>query len=144
MYQHLLIATDGAGPAWKAITQGLALAAALHAKVTVVHVTEPWRAVIAGEMAFGFGFVEHEIEAASKAERIFARVREVAKAAGVTCDTMHVKDQCAEGIIDAAKARSCDLIVMGSHGYRGLAKFLLGSEVNRVTTYSVIPVLICR
>jgi nucleotide-binding universal stress UspA family protein len=54
MYQHLLIATDGSDLAQKALAQGLALAASLHARVTLVHVTEPWAAVVGGEMALGF------------------------------------------------------------------------------------------
>ena len=146
MYQHMLIATDGSDLAHKADgAQGLALAAALHARVTAVHVTEPWTAVVGGEMAVGFPIEEYEVGAASKAERILSGVRQAAEAAGVTCDTLHVKDQFpAEGIIDAAKARGCDLIVMASHGYRGLTRFLLGSEANRVVTHSAIPVVICR
>ena len=145
MYQHLLIATDGSDLAQKALTQGLALAASLHARVTVVHVTEPWAAVVGGEMALGFPVKEYEIAAASRAESILSRVREAAKAAGVTCETLHVKDQFpAEGIIETAKSRGCDLIMMASHGYRGLTRFLLGSEANRVVTHSALPVLICR
>ena len=61
------------------------------------------------------------------------------------CETLHVKNQFpAEGIIEAAKAQGCDLIVMASHGRRGLSRLLLGSQANRVVTQSTIPVLICR
>ena len=145
MYQHLLIATDGSDLAQKALAQGLALAASLHARVTAVQVTEPWAAVVGGEMALAFPVKEYEIAAASRAESILSGVREAAKAAGVTCETLHVKDQFpAEGIIEAAKSRGCDLIIMASHGYRGLTRFLLGSEANRVVTHSALPVLICR
>jgi nucleotide-binding universal stress UspA family protein len=58
---------------------------------------------------------------------------------------VHVQDQFpAEGIVEEAKARNCDLIVMGSHGRRGLAKFVLGSQATRVLTHSTTPMLICR
>jgi nucleotide-binding universal stress UspA family protein len=59
-------------------------------------------------------------------------------------ETLHVKDQLpAEGIIDTAKARGCDLIVMASHGRRDVARLLLGSQANKVVTHSTVPVLIC-
>ena len=57
---------------------------------------------------------------------------------------MRVNDFPAEGIIETAKARGCDLIVMASHGRRGLARVLLGSQATRVLTLSTVPVLICR
>ena len=64
---------------------------------------------------------------------------------GIACETVHVRDQFpAEGIVEEAKARGCDLIVMSSHGRRGLAKFVLGSQANRVLTHSTIAMLICR
>ena len=70
---------------------------------------------------------------------------QIAKQTGVTCETLHVKDQFpAEGIIETAKARGCDLIVMASHGRRGFARLLLGSQANKVVTHSTVPVLICR
>jgi nucleotide-binding universal stress UspA family protein len=63
----------------------------------------------------------------------------------VACDTLHVKDQYpAEGIVEAAQARGCDLIVMASHGRRGLSKLLLGSQATRVLTHTDVPVLVCR
>jgi nucleotide-binding universal stress UspA family protein len=64
---------------------------------------------------------------------------------GVACETMHVKDQHpADGIVATAKAKGCDLIVMASHGRRGLQKVMLGSQANKVLAYSSIPVLICK
>ena len=69
----------------------------------------------------------------------------MAKAAGVSCETVHVKDQHpAEGIIAAAKDKACDLIVMASHGRRGLGRLLLGSQANEVLTHSKVPALIVR
>jgi nucleotide-binding universal stress UspA family protein len=63
----------------------------------------------------------------------------------VACDTMHVKDQHpADGIVETAIAKGCDLIVMASHGRRGLQKMLLGSQANKVLAYSSIPMLISK
>ena len=72
-------------------------------------------------------------------------VSAAAKSAGVACDTRHVKhDHIYEAIIDAASARRCDLIVMASHGRRGVSAVVLGSETVKVLTHSTIPVLVYR
>ena len=145
MYKHLLIATDGSELSQKAVDQGFALAKALGAKTTIVSVTEPWASVAYGEMAYGFPIEEYEKKAAATAAGILSGTAEAAKKAGFACDIVHVKDQYpAEGIIAAAKDRDCDLIVMASHGRRGLSRLMLGSQANRVVTLSTVPVLICR
>jgi nucleotide-binding universal stress UspA family protein len=145
MYKHLLIATDGSELAQKAVDHGLTLAKALKAKATVVTVTEPWTSIVTGEMVVAFPVEGYEKGAAANAARILSGVRGAAKKAGVPCDTLHVKDRFpAEGIIDAAMSNGCDLIVMASHGRRGLTRFLRGSQANRVVADSTIPVLICR
>ena len=70
---------------------------------------------------------------------------EAAARVGIACATRHVKDQfAAEGIVDEAKTLGADLIVMASHGRRGLAKVVLGSQATRVLTHSTVPLLICR
>ena len=145
MYAHILIATDGSELAEKAVEQGLALTKMLSSKATAITVTEPWTAAVSGEWAVAFPVEEYEKAAATNAQRILDRVRETAKRIGVACQTVHVKDQfAAEGIVEEAKARACDLIVMSSHGRRGLAKFVLGSQATRVLTHSDVPMLICR
>lgn len=145
MYSHILIGTDGSDFADKAVDQGLDLAKVLGSKVTMVHVTEPWTASVSGEWAIAFPVEEYEKGAAANAAAVLSRVAKKAKDAGVVCETVHIKDQFpAAGIVDEAKARGCDLIVMASHGRRGFAKFVLGSEATRVLSHSTIPVLICR
>jgi nucleotide-binding universal stress UspA family protein len=145
MYKHLLIATDGSELAAKALEHGLGLAKALGAKATVVTVTEPWTAVVSGEMGVAFPIDEYDKSCAANAERVLADARGIAQKSGVACEYAHVKDQFpAEGIIEAAKSRGCDLVVMASHGRRGLTRLLLGSQANRVVTQSTVPVLICR
>ncbi len=145
MFAHILIATDGSELSDGAVTQGLALAKVHRAKVTFVHVTEPWTAAVAGEWAVAFPEEEYKETAAANAKSVLARVMAEAQHGGVPCETVHIKDQfAAEGIVEEAKARKCDLIVMASHGRRGFARFLLGSQAVRVLTHSPVPVLVCR
>ena len=145
MYKHILIATDGSELGQKAVGQGLSLARALDAKVLVITVTEPWRNAVSGEMTLAFPIDEYEKSAAASAETILNKVVEVARKTGIGCETLHVKDQFpAEGIVETAKKHGCDLIVMASHGRRGLSRMFLGSQANKVVTLSSIPVLICR
>jgi nucleotide-binding universal stress UspA family protein len=144
MYKHVLIATDGSELAAKAVTTGLELARALGAKATAVTATEPWTTMMTGEPALVFPIEDYEKAAAQKADRILADVEAAARQRDVACETVHVKDFPAEGIIATATARGCDLIVMSSHGRRGLARVLLGSQALSVLTHSTIPVLICR
>ena len=82
----------------------------------------------------------------SHMERVGVReLRRQASALGVECSRQHVKDQFpAEGIVETAEKLGCDLIVMASHGRRGLMRFLLGSQATKVLTHSTIPVLVCR
>jgi nucleotide-binding universal stress UspA family protein len=145
MFKHILIATDGSDPSVKALAQGLSLAKSLAAQVTVVTVTEPWVTQVTGEAAFGFPSAEYDKAVTASAGQILSKAGEAAKQVGLSCATIHVKDRHpAEGILEAAKAKTCDLIVMGSHGRRGLTRLLLGSQAQNVVTHSAIPVLICR
>lgn len=145
MYTHILIATDGSDLARKAVKQGLAIAKALGAKVTAINVTEPWIAVAPGEVAMAFPIREYDDSVAANAQRILDSVEADANALGIPCETLHVKEQFpAEGIIECAREQGCDLIVMASHGRRGLMRFLLGSQAIKVLTQSTVPVLICR
>jgi nucleotide-binding universal stress UspA family protein len=145
MYKHILIASDGSELAGKAVTHGLALAKAVGAKVTAVTVSDPWTAFASADASVPFPIEEYERASDEAAQKVLAAIRERAKADGVACDTHHVKDQFpAEGILETAKSRGCDLIVMASHGRRGVSRLLLGSQANRVVTHSEIPVLICR
>lgn len=145
MYKRLLIATDGSELAQTAVDQGLALAKALGADVVVAHVTVPWNSVALGEVAFALPPENYDRMAADSAQAILAKAAMTAKAAGVPCETLHVKDRLpAEGILEAAEAQGADLIVMSSHGRTGLARLILGSQANAVLHKSAIPVLICR
>ncbi len=145
MYKNILIATDGSELSGKAIRQGLALAKALGAQATIATATEPWEAVIVGEVAMVLPPDKYEESASANATNVLEAAKRIADKEGVPYSTLHMKDRHpAEGIIDAAKEKGCDLIVMASHGRRGLSRLVLGSEANEVVTHSTVPVLIIR
>lgn len=137
--------TDGSELAEQGVKHGLALAKQLQAKVTVVTVSEPWTTYVNGEAAIAFPMEEFEKSAAEQAASVLDHAKGLATAAGTSCETVYIKDQfVADGIIKAAEDGGCDLIVMSSHGRRGLSRLLLGSQATGVLTHSKIPVLIYR
>src|SRR5262245_32394270 len=148
MYQNILIATDGSELGGKAVTHGVALAKRLNVPVTMVTVTEGWSALELSRMARQGAknpVFQFEEMAAAAATNILDKAKQIANSQGVSCDTIHIQDQHpAEGIIAAAKAKGCDLIVMASHGRRGLDRILLGSQANEVLAQSKVPALIVR
>lgn len=145
MYKHLLIATDGSDLALKAIHQGLALAKALGAAVTMVHVTLPWSAVAMGEAGIALPPDSYDKMTADAAAQVLKDAAAEAEAAGVACDTVHIEGRTpAEGIIKSTRERGADLIVMASHGRSGLARLFLGSQASEVVSKSSVPVLVCR
>lgn len=149
MYRHILISTDGSEIAQKGVDHGLALAAGLGAKVTILTVTErfPFGGIVPGA-----GWVPSDAEIAGfdktqkeNAQKILTAAREAADKAGVTAETVHVADGWpSEAILDTAKAQGCDLVVMSSHGRRGLNRLLLGSQTSEVLSYGTLPVLVVR
>jgi len=148
MYKHVLIATDGSDLATKALEHGLALAKRDNAQVTIVTVTEPWSALdMAHEARLHQPNPVDQFEAlaAASAGSILDEAARRATAQGVTAARVHIKDQHpADGIIAAAKSTGCDLIVMASHGRRGVSRLLLGSQAYEVLTHCTVPALIVR
>jgi nucleotide-binding universal stress UspA family protein len=145
VYQNIMIGTDGSELADNALDHGLALAKALNARVTIVTATEPWTSVIAGEIVIAFPVDEYDTAQSERAKLILGLATKAADAKVVTCKTVHAKDQYpADAIIDAAQKNGSDLIVMASHGRRGVSRLLLGSQANKVVSLSTIPVLVVR
>jgi nucleotide-binding universal stress UspA family protein len=148
MYKHILIATDGSELANRGVVHGVELAKAVGAAVTVVAVTEMWS-------AYGMlheyqhdnqnPIVQYEELASQAAQRVLAGAQRLAESHGVKAATKHVADRPpAEGIIATAVDLGCDLIVMASHGRRGMGRLILGSQAYEVLTHSKIPTLIVR
>jgi nucleotide-binding universal stress UspA family protein len=144
MYRHILIATDGSQLAEKAVVAGLSLARNMGAKATAVTVSEPWVTARTCHGSVVVPFDAYETVSAEAASKSLATVCDLAKQLDVECTTVHVKDQPAEGILNVASSRGCDLIVMASRGRSGLSRLVLGSHATRVLTQSRIPVLICK
>src|SRR5262245_27086358 len=146
MYKHILIATDGSERSERAIADGVALAAALGARVTVVTATMPLRSVDPKPVADIPGseeFVREYLH--GQASEVLAVAENIAADHGMTCETVQANDDHPyRAIIDTATAKACDLIVMASHGRRGVATLILGSETTKVLTHSHVPVLVHR
>jgi nucleotide-binding universal stress UspA family protein len=144
MYRSILIPTDGSAITAKAITSGIALAKALDAKLSTITVKEPFPYSAISEMQ---PIPPQEFYDAQ--ERIaVSRVKEVVAAAdkaGLDCQAFTVEAQHPwEAIVEHAKTQGCDLIVMASHGRRGVTAVLLGSETTRVLVHCDVPVLVVK
>lgn len=149
MYRNILIATDGSELADKGVAQGVELASETGAKVTFVSVTEilpSYGIVVAAEWASSPAAFEEYRDAITKAAMdILTKAKMRAEAANVTAEAVHVENQSpAQGIVEVAKARGCDLIVIASHGRRGVNKLLLGSQAAEVLSLSTVPVLVVK
>ncbi len=146
MYKHILIATDGSEVARKGVDHGLSLARSVGAKVTIVMVTERWPVYAGPDWIPGpTEMAEYEARQKEAATTVLADVKAAADRLGVAADTVHVPEaQPAEAIIATAGERQCDLIVMASHGRRGLRRLLLGSQTSEVLVSSPVPVLVVR
>jgi nucleotide-binding universal stress UspA family protein len=146
MFKNILVPTDGSELSQRAAQITVDLAKLHGARITGIHVIPDYHLLIAYEGAFDPVTEERiEEEAKTRAEKYLAYVREVADAAGVPCETLcETSDHPYDAILKAAEARQCDLIVMTSHGRKGLAAVLLGSETRKVLTHTTIPVLVVR
>jgi nucleotide-binding universal stress UspA family protein len=145
MFQHILIPTDGSDLSQKAVQYGVQLAKQVGARVTALTLTEPYHVASMDAVLVSVGEDEYEEESRRISEQALALAKRAADAVGVPCETVRdVNDQPYRAIIDTAHARNCDLIVMASHGRRGMSALLLGSETVKVLTHSTIPVLVYR
>lgn len=145
MFKQILVATDGSDLASKALTTGLELSEALKARMIVLTVIAPFPMPAYGSLPTGALIEAYDRATAENTERILAEAKAAAMRLGVSCETLHVTNaDTAQGILETAKAKNCDLIVMASHGRRGVKRLLLGSVASKVATLSDLPLLICR
>ncbi len=147
MYKCILIATDGSELSDKAVDSGLGLAALCGASVVAMKVLPRY------PLGYSEGALPTdapEIQRIEKqwsdaAQTLLDAIQTKGSAQGVQVRTILVRsDLVAEGVIAAAKQHACDLIVMASHGRKGMSRLLLGSETQHVLTHSHIPVLVLR
>jgi nucleotide-binding universal stress UspA family protein len=145
MFKHILIPTDGSDLSRKAVLYGVRLAKESGAKVTALTIAEPYRVASMDAVLIAISEDEYEEESRRMSQKALDQVKMAAEAANVPCETIReIHDQPYRAIIDAAHALNCDLIVMASHGRRGISALLLGSETVKVLTHSTIPVLVFR
>ena len=145
MYKHILIPTDGSELSEKALTQGIALAKSIGAKVTAITVSETFHTFSVDPVMITDTPEQYQKHCEDRAEKYLSVAKNAAKAAGVAYEGMHVThDHPHEAIINAAKDKGCDLIFMASHGRKGMSAVVLGSETVKVLTHSKIPTLVCR
>jgi nucleotide-binding universal stress UspA family protein len=145
MLTHILLPTDGSPLSDIAIEKGIQLARSLNAKVTgLCVVPRVYPSYYDGEIPGGLT-EQAEEQLRTDAKVHLAALARVAQTAGVGCDVVvETSDQPFEAILMTAEEKGCDLIVMASHGRRGVAGILLGSETQKVLTHSKIPVLVFR
>ena len=145
MYKNILLPTDGSELSDKAVKHGITLAKTVGAKITVLTVTAPFRTFVLEPQIVDVTGTEYQAHMQERAKSTLAAVTGAAKAAGVATDTVHVEHESPyEAIIDTAASKGCDLVVMASHGRRGVAAVVLGSETVKVLTHSKTPVLVVR
>ena len=145
MFKHILVPTDGSDLSRKALLYAVQIAKESRARVTALTVRQPF---IVGSMdmvgAIG-GQDAYEEETRRYADYALTQAKMAGEAAGVEVETVsEVHNQPFRAIVDCARAEDCDLIVMASHGRRGVSALLLGSETTKVLTHSHIPVLVFR
>jgi nucleotide-binding universal stress UspA family protein len=147
MYQRILLPTDGSDLARGAARHGIELAKGFGASVVAVYASPPF------ETPAGFEFVPapllpvdvYEEGAKAAAKRYLDEVEAMAKEAGVSCTTRHLRALSpADAIVACAESEHCDLIVIGSHGRGTMRQLLLGSVTTRVLALCKVPVLVHR
>ena len=144
MFKHILVPVDGSGTGLVAVGKAVELAKVFDSWITLVHVIDQYPFVGVGT-DYAFGQTEYITAATANANQALSSAESVVTAAGLRCTRQVVEGHVMEdGILQAAKSSSADLIVMGSHGRHGLEKLLLGSVTQRVLSHTTLPVLVVR
>jgi nucleotide-binding universal stress UspA family protein len=145
MYKHILLPVDGSEFGMGSVPYALKLAESIGARITAINVTAPYETVAVGELASFLVADEYIKRAEANAVAVLDRVKRAALEAGVPVKTYQVEHAHPwEAIVQTAKEQGSDLILMASHGRRGIAGVLLGSETKKVLTHTMIPVLVWR
>ncbi len=148
MFKHILLPTDGTELSENAAKSAVEFAKSVGARISAIYVRQEYSPILATE---GLGYIDpltveqFEKSAESFAKRSLDFVEKAALDAGVACESEIVTGfHVFEALVQAAENKECDLIWMASHGRRGVAGLLVGSETTKVLTHSRIPVLVYR
>jgi nucleotide-binding universal stress UspA family protein len=145
MFTHVLLPTDGSELSEAAIRQGIRFAKESNARVTGICVVPEFHVLTFNTVMLEDTKDKYFAESRLHAEKSLAMLEKQAKEEGVPCATViEVGDHPYEAIIRIAESKGCDLILMASHGRRGMQGLLLGSETQKVLTHTHIPVLVYR
>ena len=145
MFKHILIPTDGSALSTTGVQNAMQLARDVKAKVTVITVMEPFHIFSMDSVQLADTRSAYETHAGEAAKRCLEAAKRQAEVLGVECEAIHIEHAMPyKAITDTAAAKGCDLIAMASHGRRGAAALILGSETVKVLTHSSIPVLVYR
>lgn len=143
MYRHLLVPLDGSELATNLVTQAVAFARALGARITFFTMREDYGATGEGALSRTLSPQAYAEQAAGEANAILAKAVAAAGAAQVECDAVaRTGRRPYELILELARERGCDLVYMASHGRRGLKALLPGSQTQKVLAHATIPVLV--
>jgi nucleotide-binding universal stress UspA family protein len=145
MFKHVLLPTDGSELSEMAIRQGVRFAKECGARITGICVTPAFHVLAVDATMLQDTEAEYLAAGRAQARKHLAMLEKTAAEEGVACDAVvEVSDHPYEAIIRAAESKGCDLILMASHGRRGVKALLLGSETQKVLTHSRTPVLVYR
>ena len=144
MYRHILLPTDGSELSKAAMKHGIALAKAIGARVTALVVSTPLNSLVVDPSIISGALDQYKALVAEQTAKYLDNISSIAREAGVDCGTLCVEhDKPYEAIVDTAKQQGCDLVVMASHGLRGVSA-ILGSETLKVLTHTSVPILVYR
>jgi nucleotide-binding universal stress UspA family protein len=144
MFKRILVPVDGSPTSMRAVSSAIAIAKAFDGAVTAIYVIDPYPFAGVGT-DFAYGQAQYLSAATAEANDAIKTAREQIELAGVAVKTRVVEEHTPwRGILETASAINADLVVMGSHGRRGLEKLVLGSVAQRVLQHAHLPVLVVR
>ncbi|MFC0252238.1 universal stress protein [Massilia consociata] len=145
MYKRILVPTDGSPISGQAVDAAIELARACGSAIVALSIAEPAPAIPSVEAAMVVDPGQQVNELLEHAHGFAAAVAERARAAGIACTPIaSFMPDTAQAIVGAAREHGCDLIVMGSHGRRGLSRLLAGSVTQAVLAHAPVPVMVLR
>jgi nucleotide-binding universal stress UspA family protein len=145
MFKHILIPTDGSPASEMAAFRGIDMARESGARITALHVSPQFHVLTYRSGVLGGSREEFERDANQHAAAYLDVIAKAAREGGVACTTLcEVHDRPYQAIVEVAQRLECDLILMGSHGRRGVVGMFMGSETQRVLVNSTVPVLVWR
>lgn len=144
MFKHLLVPVDGSSTSRQSIEKAIAIAEAFKSKVTVIYVIDPYAFTGVGT-DFSYGQAEYLSAATTEANAAIEAAKVAFQEHGISVDASIVEGHAIyRGILETAESVNADLLIMGSHGRRGLEKLVLGSVTAQVLSHAHLPVLVVR